>query len=160
MYVRVKRLTQRQRLTRWRPWITLTIFPMLLWLLAMSAFVPPAPPQPLKLLWLAGGIAAGTLLALYGLKRTKFDIEPGVGLFYTHDARLGFALSAVFIVRVLYRMGELLLAGPQAADGAQFVLSPYTLAPVGLFSGYYIAYAVGLLRWRRRVLRKRTPPGV
>lgn len=150
--VRVRRMTQRQRLGRVRPWVTLTLFPMLLWLLAMAAFVPPNPPQPLKLVWLALGVAVGSAVAIYGLKRTKFEIAPD-GLFYTHDAKLGIALSALFIARVVYRVGEQIVAGPQASQGAEFALSPWTLAPVGLFSGYYIVYAIGLLLWRWRAVK-------
>jgi hypothetical protein len=152
MVSRVKRMIQRQPLTRWRPWVTLTLFPLLLWLLAMTAFVPPHPPQPLKLVWLAAGWIAGAAIGLYGLKRTRFEVTPE-GLFYTPDARLGLALSAIFIARLVYRMGNLLLAGPQAAQGYDFALSPYTLAPVGLFSGYFMAYAAGLLLRRSRMLR-------
>ncbi|HUR90894.1 MAG TPA: hypothetical protein VMZ74_17550 [Ramlibacter sp.] len=150
MVVRVKRMTQRQRLGRVRPWVTLTLFPLLLWLLAMSAFVPPNPPQPEKLVWLALGVALGGALAMYGLKRTKFEALPE-GLYYTPDARLGIALSTIFIARLVYRLGELVVVGPQASQGLEFALSPYTLAPVGMFSGYYIVYAVGLLAWRWRV---------
>jgi hypothetical protein len=154
LVVRVKRMTQRQRLGRVRPWVTLTLFPMLLWLLAMTAFVPPNPPQPHKLVWLVLGIAIGGAVAIYGLKRTKFEALPE-GLYYTPDARLGIALSTLFIARVVYRVGEQIFAGPQASEGLEFALSPYTLAPVGMFSGYYIVYAVGLLYWRWKVLRRR-----
>src|SRR3954467_1068374 len=98
--VRIKRLTQRQRLSRVRPWITLTVFPMLVSLLAMTAFVPPDPPQPLKLAWLAAGLLAGGLLAIYGLKRTRFEAIAGDGLYYTPDAWLGIALSSLFVARL------------------------------------------------------------
>jgi hypothetical protein len=152
MVARFRRLTQRQRLTRVRPWVTLTLFPLILWLLAMTAFVPPNPPQPFKLVWLAVGIAAGALLAVYGLKRTRFEVT-AEGLFYTPDARLGIALSVLFVVRIAYRMGELALSGPRASEGVDFALSPYTLAPVGMFAGYFIVYAIGLLRWRWKALR-------
>jgi hypothetical protein len=144
MVSRFKRMTQRQRLTRVRPWVTVTLFPLLLYLLAMTAFVPPAPPQPGKLLWLALGVVAGGALAIYGLKRTRFD-DTGEGVFYTPDAKLGFALSALFIARIIYRIGQLGVHGTNAAEGLQFALSPYTLGPVGLFSGYFIVYATGLL---------------
>jgi hypothetical protein len=147
MVTRVKRMTQRQRLTPVRPWITLTLFPFIIWLLAMTAFVPPNPPQPFKLVWLALGLVAGFALAVYGIKRTRFEALPE-GLFYTPDAKLGIALSVLFVARILYRLGDLLIAGPQASQGVQFALSPWTLAPVGLFAGYFIAYAIGLLRWR------------
>jgi hypothetical protein len=145
MAVRFKRMTQRQRLSRVKPWITLTVFPLLLYLLAMTAFVPPAPPQPLKLVWLAVGIVCGGALAIYGLKRTRFETTED-GLFYTPDAKLGTALSVLFLARIVYRMGELAFVGVQASEGLQFALSPYTLGPVGLFSGYFIVYAIGLLR--------------
>lgn len=152
MVVRFRRLTQKQRFSRVRPWITLTVFPMLLWLLVMTAFVPPNPPQPWKLVPLAVGVAAGAALGVFGLKRTRFEAGPE-GMFYTPDARLGIALSVLFVLRLAYRMGELALTGPRASEGLDFALSPYTLAPVGLFSGYYMAFAVGLLVWRWKVNR-------
>ena len=158
MVARVKRMIRRQPLTRWRPWVTLTVFPLLLWLLAMTAFVPPNPPQPFKLVWLAAGLAVGGIVGVYGLKRTRFEATPE-GFFYTPDARLGLALSAIFIARLVYRLGNLLVAGPQAAQGYDFVLSPYTLAPVGLFSGYFIVQAAGLLLQRSRMLRSRSQGG-
>lgn len=154
MVVRFRRLTQRQRLTGWRPWVTLTVFPMLLSLLAMTAFVPPSPPQPFKLLWLAAGLAIGAGLALYGLKRTKFEAIAGEGLYYTHDSRLGMAISVIFVVRLVWRLGELIVHGATAQQGPEFVLSPWTMTPVGVFSGYFMAYAMGLLLWRYRVLKR------
>ncbi|MEJ6020687.1 hypothetical protein [Ramlibacter sp. PS4R-6] len=159
MVVRFRRLTQRQKLSRVRPWVTLTLFPLLLWLLAMTAFVPPGPPQPFKLVWLAAGLAIGGALAVYGLKRTQFEAIPGDGLYYTPDARLGIALSALFVARLAWRLGELALHGTDASQGPQFVLSPWTLAPVGMFSGYFMAYAAGLLLWRRKVLRRKRENG-
>jgi hypothetical protein len=150
--VRFRRMTQKQRLTRVRPWIQLTVFPLLLWFLSMVAFVPPNPPQPQKLIGLALGVALGGAIALYGLKRTQFE-KTAEGLFYTPDAKLGIALSSLFLARIVYRLGELAIAGPQAQEGLAFALSPYTLGPIGLFSGYFIVYAIGLLAWRRK-LRK------
>ena len=152
MYTRVRRMIGCQRLSRIRPWITLVVFPLLLCLLALSAFAPPHP-QPQRLGWLAAGLAVGGLLAIYGLKRTRFEATPQ-GLYYTPDARLGIALSILFISRVLYRLLQLLVIGVDApAQGSEFTLSPYTLGPVGMLSGYYVVYAIGLVRWRWRVLR-------
>jgi hypothetical protein len=150
--VRFRRMTQRQRLSRIRPWIQLTVFPLLLWFLSMAAFVPPKPPQPEKLIWLALGVVLGGAVALYGLKRTQFE-RTAEGLFYTPDAKLGIALSALFVARIVYRLGELAIEGPHAQEGLDFALSPYTLGPIGLFSGYFIVYAIGLLAWRWK-LRK------
>jgi hypothetical protein len=153
MVARFKRMTQRQRLSRVRPWIALTVFPLLLYLLAMTAFVPTAPPQPEKLIWLAAGVICGGVLSIYGLKRTGFE-QTEEGLFYTPDAKLGTALSVLFLARIVYRMGELAVVGPQASQGLQFALSPYTLGPVGLFSGYFIVYAIGLLLRRRQLISR------
>src|SRR4051812_14257513 len=136
LVVRFRRLTQRQRLSWVRPWITLTVFPLLVSLLGMTAFVPPAPPQPWKLIWLVAGLLAGAALSLYGLKRTRFEAIKGEGLYYTPDARLGIALMTLFVMRLAWRLGELALHGTAAPEGPQFVLSPFTLGPVGLFSGY------------------------
>jgi hypothetical protein len=158
LVTRIRRMTQRQKLTRVRPWVTLTVFPFLVWLLVMTAFIPPNPPQPLKLVWLAAGLVAGGALALYGLKRTRFE-SGEQGFFYTPDARLGLALSALFVVRLAYRLLELALHGTQASQGPEFVLSPYTLAPVGLFAGYFIVYAAGLLLARSRMLRAQQTGG-
>lgn len=150
MVVRVRRMTQRQRLGRWRPWITLTLFPLLLWMLAMTAYLPPHP-QPERLVWLAAGLAAGGLVSLFGLKHTRFE-HTDQGIFYTPNAKLGIALSLMFVGRVVYRLIELAVHGSAASQGPEFALSPWTLGPVGLFSGYYIVYACGLLweRWRAR----------
>ena|SRR5689334_881721 len=146
LYARFRRMVGRQRLSRVRPWITLTIFPLLLVLLAWLSLG-----RIDALAWMAGALAAGALLARYGLSRTVFEATPR-GFFYTPHAPLGIALSALFAGRILYRVYEVLSAGPAAAD---FARSPLTLAVFGLLAGYYIAYAVGLVRWRRTQQKRR-----
>ena len=140
LYARFRRMVGRQRLSRVRPWITLTIFPALLALLAWLSH-----DRIDALAWLAAALGAGALLARYGLARTVFEATPG-GFYYTPHAPLGIALSALFAGRVLYRIYEVVSAGPAAAD---FTRSPLTLAVFGLLAGYYIAYAIGLVRWRK-----------
>jgi uncharacterized membrane protein len=157
LYRRVRRMLRRQRLTRVRPWVTLTVFPLLVGLLAMTAFVPPNP-QPHKLAWLAAGLVLGGAAAVFGLKRTRFE-STAEGLFYTPDARVGIAISALIVARVVYRVGHLLVVGPDPAEGTAFALSPYTLIPVGAFSGYFLVYAAGLLRARSRMLRAQRQGG-
>jgi hypothetical protein len=156
LVVRFRRLTQRQKLSRFRPWATLALFPLLLGVLSLTAFVPLLPPQPLKLLWLAAGLLAGLALGVFGLRRSSFEaVAPGE-LYYTPDARLGIALSLLFVARLAWRLGHLALVGEQTpVEGIEFALSPYTLVPVGLFSGYFMTYAAGLLLWRGRVRRLR-----
>ncbi len=151
LYRRVRRMLGRQRLSRVRPWVTITLFPLLLALLAMTAFVPPHP-QPYRLVWLAAGLALGGVAAAFGLKRTRFEAA-AEGLFYTPDARLGLAISALIVLRVIWRIGRLLIVGPDAPQSTDFALSPFTLGPVGVFSGYYMVYAGGLIRQRWRMLR-------
>lgn len=146
MHARVRRLVGRQRIGRIRPWITLILFPLILGLLSLAAFAPPHP-QPHKLAWLALGLAAGAALSLYGLRRTDFEATRE-GLFYTPHAPLGVVLSVLFIARIAWRIGELLIVGP--VQNAEFTMSPWTLAPVGMFAGYFMGYSAGLIRWRLR----------
>lgn len=148
VYARFRRMVGRQRLSRIRPWITLAIFPTLAALLAYAARA-----QPERLAWLAGGLAAGALLARYGWKKTVFEPTPR-GLFYTPNAHLGIALSLLFVARIVYRFVEVYAIDRAGSHGAaDFMQSPLTLSVFGLLAGYYIAYAVGLARWRQRVLR-------
>jgi len=139
----------RQRLSRVRPWITLIIFPTIVLLLAYAAHW-----HFERLWWLAGGLVFGSLLGVYGLRQTRFESTPQ-GLFYTPHAHLGIALSLLLVGRFLYRLIELYGLETTAPRGApEFARSPLTLAIFGLLAGYYIAYAVGLVRWRNHVGRR------
>ena len=150
LYSRIRRMIGRQRLSRVRPWITVILFPLLVLLLASAAYV-----RPERLLWLAGGLAAGGLLAVYGLRRTRFEAT-AQGLFYTPHAHLGIALSLLLVGRILYRLVQVYYVGSTAPSGtSDFARSPATLAVFGVLAGYYTAYAVGLLRWRDRVIREK-----
>jgi hypothetical protein len=147
MYARFKRMVGRQRLSRVRPWITLALFPTFVLLLGAGALA-----HPERLLLLAISLGAGALLGVYGFGRTQLEPTPQ-GLFYTPNAHLGIALSLLFVARIAYRLVELLTVGPQGSNGTNdFARSPLTLGVFGLLAGYYIAYAIGLLRWRARVL--------
>jgi hypothetical protein len=148
VYSRFRRMVGRQRLSRVRPWITLTLFPALIALLAFAARA-----HAERLWWLAGGLIIGSLLAVYGLRLTRFEPTPQ-GLFYTPSVHLGIALSLLFVGRIVYRLVEVYAIDATAApSSADFVRSPVTLALFGLLAGYYIAYAFGLVRWRSDVLR-------
>jgi hypothetical protein len=148
LYTRFRKMVGRQRLSRVRPWITLIIFPMIVLLLAYAAHW-----HFERLLWLAGGLVFGSLLGVYGLRHTRFESTPQ-GLFYTPHAHLGIALSLLLVGRLLYRLIERYALDATAPRGApEFAQSPLTLAIFGLLASYYIAYAVGLVRWRNRVGR-------
>jgi cytochrome b561 len=146
IYVRVRRLVGRQRLSRVRPWITLIILPMIVLLLAFAAYG-----HLERLLWLSGGVLVGSLLGVYGLRHTRFESTPE-GLFYTPHAHLGIALSLLFLGRILYRLVQRYAVDTSAPlAGPDFARSSLTLAIFGLLAGYYVAYAVGLVRWRHSV---------
>lgn len=144
VYARVKRLMSRQRSRLWRHWLAAIFFPLLLLMLALGAMH-----NPLSLASLAGGTAAGVGLAVWGLKLTRFE-RTGEEYFFTPNARIGLALSALLVMRIGYRFATTGISGlgdPAAAQS--FTRSPVTQLLVGLIMSYYAAYAVGLLRWRR-----------
>jgi len=146
LYSRVRRSIGRQTLSKWRPWVSICVFPLLTLLFSFVASGKPA-----SLGALAGGIAAGILLGVHGLRKTSFE-NTAQGLFYTPNAHIGIALSVLFVGRMSYRMAELYSAYQPAQPGApEFAYSPLTLGIFGLLVGYYVTYAVGLVRWRRRV---------
>jgi hypothetical protein len=71
-------------------------------------------------------------------------------LFYTPHTWIGIGLSLAFMALVIYRL--LLFSQTQVLPTpAESVKTPLLLAVFGGFAGYYMTYAVGLLRWRRRV---------
>jgi hypothetical protein len=148
MYSRIRRMVGRQRLSKWRARITLTVFPLLVLMLALAALT-----HPERLAILAAGLAAGGMLSVYGIRKTRFEAEPGM-LYYTPNAHLGIALSMLFVARIAYRFYEVYM-GSAGGGGADFARSPLTLLVFGLLAGYYIGYATGLLRYRSAVLRRR-----
>jgi hypothetical protein len=150
MYSRIRRNIGRQPLSKVRPYVTLGIFPLLVVLLAFGASQSPTK-QAALLGALAGGILGGIVLGYYGHKHTRFEVTPQ-GLFYTPNAHIGIALSVLFVGRLLYRMLFLYSADPTAPQSAaSFTASPLTLGIFGLLAGYYVTYAIGLVKWRKSV---------
>ncbi|HEX9390113.1 MAG TPA: hypothetical protein VF928_02235 [Usitatibacteraceae bacterium] len=150
LYSRMRRLIGRQPVRPWRSWMAAILFPLLLVLLAAISMA-----HPLSLACLAGGMAAGIGLALWGLKLTRFE-NAADGLFYTPNAHIGIALSLLFTGRILYRFFQLYDAGAVLAQPNQaqpnpgdFANSPITLLIFGMMAAYFAAYAIGILRWRR-----------
>jgi hypothetical protein len=152
VYSRVRRMVGRQRLSGVRPWITLVVFPLILLLLAWDAAAHPG-----RLAVSAVGVALGVVLGHVGLARTRFEATPQA-LYYTPNAHLGIALSLLFIGRIVYRVLEVTVFAPHLPHGMDdFARSPLTLAVFGLMAGYYVRYAIGLLRWRRSVVASNPP---
>jgi hypothetical protein len=155
MYGRIRRNIGRQVLGKRRPWVTLTLFPVLIILIGMGALA-----HPERLWGMAAGLILGAALGVFGTKHTKFE-HTSEGMFYTPNAHLGIALSVLFIGRIGYRMFQLYSMDPGAQPNPNdFASSPLTLAIFGLLAGYYISYAVGLIRYRHRAEQEppTTPP--
>ena len=153
IYSRVRRHIGRQRLRPARPWITVTVFPLLVLLLGAAAL-----PHPARLAWLALGLAAGAALGALALRRTHFEAGPD-GLHYTPNAHLGILVSLLLVGRVAWRIYQVSTLDPaQAVPPDEFARSPATLAVFGILAGYYVRYACGLLRWRAGVLRAGAAP--
>ncbi|OWQ85687.1 hypothetical protein CDN99_21655 [Roseateles aquatilis] len=161
VYKRIRRLVGRQQLSPTRPWFTVVLFPLLVMVIGMATL-----PQPQKTAMLIGGVLVGAGLGLYGHRLTRFEITPQ-GAFYTPNAHLGIALSLLFIGRLAYRLASVYLLGSGVAHlsggmadapprggspfgDPSFLLSGWTLLIFGTLAGYYVCYAIGLLRWRSR----------
>ncbi|HZO23394.1 MAG TPA: hypothetical protein VFB37_12900 [Steroidobacteraceae bacterium] len=147
-YSRVRRTIGRQRFSAVRPWITVTLFPLLIVLLLLGNRAHTLP--TLALPALLGGAVLGVALGVYGLRLTRFEQTPE-GLFYTPSAHLGIILSVILLLRIGYRMAQGYLAFGSSAPPPGNAQSPLTLLIFGAFAGYYVTYAIGLLLWHRRV---------
>jgi len=144
VYSRVRRMVGRQQLSSARPWLTICLLPVLLALL-LGSFGHPG-----TALETVAGVGLGAALGIYGLRLTKFE-QTLSGLFYTPNARLGIAISLLFLGRIAYRATQpYFSAVPVSVPPSDFARSPLTLLIFGTLTGYYVTYAVGLLRWRKR----------
>jgi len=142
-YSRIRRVVGRQQLSNVRPWITVSAFPILLVLLTVSSIA-----QPTSLLTLTGGVLIGICLGIYGLRVTRFENTPQ-GMFYTPSAHVGIALSLLLVGRILYRLLQVYgLYGMPPDPRVNYATTPWTLLIFGTLAGYYVTYAIGLLRWR------------
>jgi hypothetical protein len=142
LYSRFKRMVGRHPLARVRPWITVVVFPLIIVMLGAGTLAHP------EGLWLlAAGLLAGALLGIFGITKTRFE-STSEGLFYTPNVHLGIALSLLLVARLAFRLVQVLTADPQALQHGtnDFARSPLTLCVFGLLAGYYVAYAIGLLR--------------
>jgi hypothetical protein len=154
IYSRVRRAIGRQKLSPVRPWLTVTLFPLLL---AFIAFGATMANQPGALVALLAGTALGLALGVIGHRLTTFEATPA-GLFYTPNAHLGIALSLLMVGRIVWRYLQMsATVDTSAGTGPGFVSSPLTLLIFGTLAGYYVTYAIGLLNWRRQLGRADRP---
>lgn len=143
-YSRARRMVGRQQLSNVRPWITVCVLPILTVLLAIASVA-----QPMSPMALGAGIVIGVCLGVYGLRKTRFEKTPQ-GLFYTPNAHLGIALSLLLLGRIIYRLVQVYqVSGSVTGPQINSATTPLTLLIFGTLVGYYVTYAVGLLRWKR-----------
>jgi hypothetical protein len=143
LYSRIKRLTTRQRSRVWRHRTTLVFFPLLVLILALASMT-----NPMALAALAVALAAGAALGNFGVRKTTFE-KVGDEFFFTPHARIGAFVAILFIGRMAWRAWEYYSTNGAMAN-QDFARSPLTLAVFGVLAGYYMTYAFGLLRWRKR----------
>lgn len=107
--------------------------------------------QPTSLRAALGGMLAGTLLAVSGLKVTRWEMTPA-GSFFTPSPVLGVGLTMALLGDLVYRSAVLLdRAAPLERGVIRIFETPFTLALAGLAVGYHFTYAVGVLLRGRRV---------
>jgi membrane protein CcdC involved in cytochrome C biogenesis len=153
IYSRYRRLVGRQLSKKWRHWTAAVLFPLLLVLLAIPALL-----RPLSLEALGGGVVVGIVLAVIGLKRTRFEATPE-GFFFTPHTGIGVALLTLMVSRIAYRFFQMsqMDAGAAPPGMQDFARSPLTLVIIGMVLAYYTTYAIGLLRWRARTIVASAP---
>lgn len=147
VYSRVKSRMERQRSIVSRHYTGLLAF------FAMAAVPASELADPLTLAALAGGLAAGLALGLYGLRTTRFEVTEE-GYFFTPNARLGTLVAMALVARVLYLGVEIYMNKGSNAPTPRFTDSPLTMLAVGLVAGYFWMYSAGLLRWRMRIRKE------
>jgi hypothetical protein len=137
IYRRVRRNIGRQPLRPRRITISIAVFSVVsvLFIVASARHAP-------LLLGILGGLLAGSLLGLFGLRLTQFETTDQ-GHFYTPNTQIGVALSALFIGRMLYRFWVLRDSVTATGHPPPFQ-SPLTFFIFGLIAGYYIVYYIGL----------------
>jgi hypothetical protein len=146
IYARARRNIGRQRLQPRNLRVRAIIFGVLTGLVALLALSFPA-----SLGGLAGGLTLGVLLALLGLRLTRFETT-AEGQFYTPNTYLGVAVTLLLVGRILYRVLVLVaLTPPDAAPPLPLFQSPLTFLFFGLTAGYYIAYFAGVVIEAKRL---------
>jgi hypothetical protein len=123
-------------------------------LLALGVVLVAAPPPSTAgAVGAVAGLAAGVVLAIVGLRLTKFETTPQ-GRFYVPNGWFGLGVTAIFLARLAARLAE--TSGRVAAQAgsppaATMQKTPLTLAVFFLLAGYYITLYAGVM-WKARAI--------
>lgn len=147
IYARLKGMMLRQRSVMQRHYTGAGVFSGIA-LVAASQVAPELP----MLGWLAVGVAAGIGYGIWGLKLTRFETVKE-GYFFTPNARLGMVIAMLFVACILYIGFEIYANQGSGQPTPRVTDYVFFLPCMGLMTGYFGTYSVGLLRWRRK-LRK------
>lgn len=145
IYSRLKTQLARQRSIMSRHYTGVLVFAAMI-LVPLSETLA----RPYELGALAAGTALGVFWGVFALRRTVYeDLE--AGYFFTPPMRLGIVMAMILIARVLYIGIEIYANQGSGLPAPRFTESPLTMLCVGLTAGYFLAYSVGLLLWRRKL---------
>lgn len=116
--------------------------------------------HPLALAGALAGLAAGAIVAFFGLRLSVFE-RTADGFYYTPNLYVGLAVFGVFLIRIVSRVVVMLpelehasahsspsylVAGSGTGNPyAHFTSNPLTSAAILLLFGYYIFYYSGVL---------------
>lgn len=155
LYRRVRRNIGRQPVTPKRMWFRIGAFCVIGVLILATSLRDAQLAEAL-----IAGIAAGALLAWFGLRHTRFELTPQ-GSFYTPHTYIGLFVSALLLGRIAYRFLMVYPAMHAATQAnanpfAAYEKSPLTLAIFGVLVGYYVAYYAGVLGKSRALVAAST----
>ena len=147
IYRRARRSIGRQPVRIARLWIRIGILGAVGGVLLAASVA-----DPISLESLTAGMVGGVVLALVGLRHTKFD-STTEGQFYTPHTYIGLLVTALFVARIAYRIMSMYVApralGAPGNPFGQYQRTPLTLAVFGLLVGYYVVFNLGILRLSR-----------
>lgn len=147
IYARLKGIMLRQRSILQRHYTGAGVFSAVP-LVAASQVAPELP----MLGWLAVGVAVGIGYGIWGVKLTRFETVKE-GYFFTPNLRLGMVIAMLFVASILYIGFEIYANQGSGQPTPRVTDYVFFLPCLGLMTGYFATYSVGLLRWRRQ-LRK------
>lgn len=145
IYSRLKTQMARQRSIMSRHYTGVLVFAGMI-LVSFSATLA----RPMELGALAVGSALGVSWGVFGLRRTVYEDTQG-GYFFTPPMHLGIVMAMILVARILYIGIEIYANQGSGLPAPRLTESPLTMLCVGLSAGYFLAYSVGLLLWRRRM---------